>query len=389
VIRDGNFPMPSSPSPAPALRVLMLNRASARHTPGGDSVQMAETARALRSLGVDVRERLAGEVEEADWDVDIVHAFNIQTAGETAAMQDEALRRGLPFALSPVYWTPYINWFADSGTLSSFWRAVRAALGFRPAERLYSGWQQFRATGKPEWRLQRDLLIRSTVLLPNANAEFDVLRKDFRLPADSPPAIVVPNAIDDSLYQAPDPDLPWHFPFPRRGFVLQVGRISPEKNPLGLIESLAGVDIAIVLAGQPSTQHADYVMRCRAAAERRGDVHFLPWTPHADLVRLYRAAAAHVLPSWRETPGLVSLEAAAAGCPIVTTSIGSAREYFGDDAHYCDPWSPSSIRSAVEQATGGSVPEALRSRVLREFTWRRAAEETLRAYRLGLMRGPP
>jgi glycosyltransferase involved in cell wall biosynthesis len=362
----------------------MLNRASSRDIPGGDSVQMAQTATALRALGVEVLERLAGEIEAADWDVHLVHGFNIQTAEETAALQEEARRRELPFVLSPVYWTPYLNWFADTGTLSRFWRAAAAALGFRAAARLYCAWQDYRAIAKPEWRLRRELLLRSAVLLPNAYAELDVLRRDFRIAAGAPPAIVVPNAIDESLFRKPRLDTPWSFPFARGRFVLQVARISPEKNQLGLIEALDGLDIAIVLAGQPSPEQPDYVSRCRAAAARRGNVHFLPWTPHAELVRLYAAAAAHVLPSWRETPGLVSLEAAAAGCPVVSTTVGSAREYFGDEARYCDPWSLVSIRRAVEDAIRNPAAEPLRQRVLRDFTWRRAAEETLRGYRLVL-----
>ena len=95
-----------------------------------------------------------------------------------------------------------------------------------------------------------------------------------------------------------------------------------------------------------------------------------------------------MLPSWRETPGLVSLEAAAVGCPVVTTSVGSTREYFGAEALYCDPWSRASIRKAVASAIRGPGSESLRLRVRRDFTWLRAAEATLRAYRLVLAHAP-
>ena len=87
-----------------------------------------------------------------------------------------------------------------------------------------------------------------------------------------------------------------------------------------------------------------------------------------------------MLPSWRETPGLVSLEAAAAGCRIVSTAIGSAREYFGDLAWYCDPCNPGSIRQAVLQALAAPATAALRQRVLERFTWEVAAQNTLEAY---------
>ena len=71
---------------------------------------------------------------------------------------------------------------------------------------------------------------------------------------------------------------------------------------------------------------------------------------HAELAPLYRASKVHALPSWSETTGLVSLEAALCGCNIVTTDRGYTRDYFGDMAWYCDPYDNRSIRRAVEAA---------------------------------------
>ncbi|OGO36010.1 MAG: hypothetical protein A2W35_14975 [Chloroflexi bacterium RBG_16_57_11] len=76
----------------------------------------------------------------------------------------------------------------------------------------------------------------------------------------------------------------------------------------------------------------------------------------------------------------MSLEAAAAGCRVVTTSIGSAQDYFGDLAWYCYPNDRSSIRKAVEQALQAPSSDTLRRRVLTEFTWERAAQATLHSY---------
>ena len=48
----------------------------------------------------------------------------------------------------------------------------------------------------------------------------------------------------------------------------------------------------------------------------------------------YAAAEALVLPSFLETPGLVALEAAAAGIPrLVITNAGCTKEYFGNLAY--------------------------------------------------------
>jgi glycosyltransferase involved in cell wall biosynthesis len=88
----------------------------------------------------------------------------------------------------------------------------------------------------------------------------------------------------------------------------------------------------------------------------------------------------HVLPSYFETTGLSSLEAAVMGCNIVVTDKGDTRDYFKNDAWYCEPEDPASIRQAVEAAYDAPYNEAFRQRIFQEYTWKRAAEETLKAY---------
>ena len=100
-----------------------------------------------------------------------------------------------------------------------------------------------------------------------------------------------------------------------------------------------------------------------------------------ELFTAYSNAKVHVLPSYFETTGLSSLEAAVMGCNIVVTDKGDTRDYFGDDAWYCDPDSVESIRNAVDAAYKAPFNEAFRERILRDFTWERAAEETLAAYK--------
>jgi glycosyltransferase involved in cell wall biosynthesis len=97
----------------------------------------------------------------------------------------------------------------------------------------------------------------------------------------------------------------------------------------------------------------------------------------------------HALVSWYDTPGLVSLEAAMAGCRIVTTDRGSAREYFGSTVDYCDPADPESIRRAVVAAWERPKPARdLQRLVYRNYCWERAARATLRGYQLAMGRTP-
>jgi len=111
------------------------------------------------------------------------------------------------------------------------------------------------------------------------------------------------------------------------------------------------------------------------------NIHFIEHLPQEALLQYYQKATGHVLPSWFETTGLSSLEAAAMSCNIVITDKGDAKEYFGKYAFYCDPSLPVSIYTAIEKAAEMPVDPALRQKVLEQYTWQKAAEETLKGYK--------
>jgi len=143
------------------------------------------------------------------------------------------------------------------------------------------------------------------------------------------------------------------------------GRLDWEsKNQLGLIRGLVDFPGKIVLIGQPSPQESKYYLACQEEASKRGNVVFIGHLPHEELPPIYQAAGVHVLPSWRETPGLASLEAAAAGCKVVSTSIGSAKEYFGEAAWYCHPMNLLSIKKRFLKLRQPQHPKILEKRSL-------------------------
>jgi glycosyltransferase involved in cell wall biosynthesis len=192
---------------------------------------------------------------------------------------------------------------------------------------------------------------------------------------------IVPNGIDPRAFEASPTHSRWFLDrYGVRDFVLQVGTISPVKNQLRLIEALFDIPVPIVIVGHTPAAMTDYASQCRQRAAARGNVIFVQHLPQAELPGIYALAAVHALPSWRETPGLVSLEAAACGCRIVSTSVGSSREYFGDHAWYCEPDNVASIRHAVSCALNAPASETLRHAVLSRFTWRQAGQATLTSY---------
>ena len=99
-----------------------------------------------------------------------------------------------------------------------------------------------------------------------------------------------------------------------------------------------------------------------------------------DLYALYKVCRVSALPSWLDTPGLVSLEAGVMGCNLAVSIKGSTREYYADYAEYCEPDDLDSIRNAVINAYNKEKNSGLRDRILNLYTWENAAKETLRCY---------
>ena len=117
---------------------------------------------------------------------------------------------------------------------------------------------------------------------------------------------------------------------------------------------------------------------------------FPGWVSDADLEGLYRAAACFAFPSFREGFGLPLLEAMRRGLPVACARESAMPEVAGEAALYFDPHRPDSIAEAVirilidpELAHRLSVAGLERQE---QFTWRRAAEETLEVYERAIAR---
>jgi len=185
---------------------------------------------------------------------------------------------------------------------------------------------------------------------------------------------VIPNAIDPDLFALTGPDTGRE-----KGLVLCAARIEGIKNQLNLIRAVEGSGLRLILIGAAAVNQRSYYEKCREAAGPT--VIFIDAVPHEELAAYYRRAQVHALPSWFETTGLSSLEAAAMGCSIVITDKGDAKEYFGDQAVYCDPGSPASIRKALETAIREGPSPALRGKILAQYSWHHTAVATQQAYR--------
>ncbi len=356
-------------------RVLMTTHQRALEMLGGGETQLFETLLALREQGVVADLSVSMRLSEEHYD--LIHAFSLYHADKVERLE----RTDKPLVVSTI--------FRDN---AAFYPVTVGAAVFgqqHPAqvEEALRAWKEGRlhvqgvdpqSLDEPEEirRVKERVVRRAQILLPNCQWELAALRRYFRL--GYKPAQVVPNAVRPERFVQATPDA-FVQRFGLRDFVLCAARIEPFKNQLMLIWALRGTSIPLVLAGKVS--EPEYGTLCQRWAGE--NVHFVGELSPELLASAYAAARVHAMPSWAETPGLTSMEAALAGCAVVVGNQGAEREYFGDFAYYCNPADVDSVRKAVLQAWQErdiAKRDAFRGYILKHYTWSQTARATAEAY---------
>ena len=351
------------------MRALLVVRPDAFAKPGGDVVAAEGAAAALRAAGAEVD--LVADERPDPRAHDVAHVFGI-TDPELQHEQFAALRaHGTPLVVSPIWW--------DRSALFAVGPRLVRALHDRDPRRVERRLAQLRAqedrlgtrAGRgAERRLQQQarLLRACDVALPASEIEAYACARGLRVL--DVPYVVAPYGVGPEAFAVERA--------PRRAGILCVGRIERLKNQAVLLFAVRDLDVEVTIVGR--SYDPEYLAVCRRWATPR--TRFVERLPAEALRRAYAEAAVHVLPSWGDLPGLVSLEAAAAGARVVAGNRGSEREYLGPEADYVDPADPASIRAGIARALARGPRErgdAL-DRRLAATTWRRHAELTLDAY---------
>jgi glycosyltransferase involved in cell wall biosynthesis len=355
------------------MRVAYISRATLYSSPGGDTVQLDETAQNLRDMGVRVDVYLANQ-EIPYEQYDLLHFFNIIRPADVIR---HIRRSKKPYVVSTIF-VQYdtvkeegrkgvigiLKKMVDDATLEYLKviaRAIKNGEKIISPEYLWMGHK----------RSIKYVAKHAKKLLPNSESEYRRFAAAYNMGC---PYHVVPNGINISLTQKQYPASATY-----KGAVICMGRIETRKNQLALIRALNNTEYQVYLHGKPSPNNMDYYEQCKK--EAAGNIHINGWLAGDDLYTAFANAKVHVLPSYFETTGLSSLEAAVMGCNIVVTEKGDTRDYFQDDAWYCDPDDVSSIKNAVDAAYNAPYDEQFKKRILEQYTWRKAAEETLKAYK--------
>jgi len=368
------------------MKILMQTRPGLGAYATGDVTQVRRTAAALEAMEIEVV--FSDDLEPDAAGADVAHLFSTLLPHYTYLRLRHLRAQGVPVVVSTIYWA----WepaeqrreltlrlgrvgYALSRLLNLLRRHAPAPLRYRleRAPYPYDIQRRFYALeANPGLDgMRRYIYDNADVLLPNSHVEYAFLQEHYGTRNDY---VAVPNAVDP-VFADGDADA-FERKFGLRGFVLCCAGVQARKNQLRLIRAADALGLPLVLAGP---EEARYAARCRAEAS--DNVRFLGQLDGEDLRNAYAAARTHALVSFYETPGLASLEAAVAGATLLVSDRGSPREYFSDQAFYCDPSDQDSITRGLDAAWRATPDPALKARVLREFVWERTAEKTLEGYR--------
>lgn len=360
------------------MRIVYVPRKDAEQVRGGDFIYMMQVKKHLESLGVEIETVSANQLANCRG-ADLVHLTQLYQIDAAETALGWAARKRIPVVINPLFEDVVAMWFRWAVKRQMKWRCLAGVVGKGLAEHIYIQWQSSRRVFDSVWNRQRILLQRCHVVT-NTLYEMAHLRHWFNLAnLDGP---VVPLGVDTELYgtRSPGPEeLPSGLRRHAGQYILQVGLLILRKNQIGLLQALEQTTDMIVFLGRPTPHEPEYAKKVKHIAHERGNVVFIEYVPEKMLPVLYANARVHVLPSWSERPGMVTLEAAACNCKVITSIRTPMWEYLGDLAWYVDPANRREIRNSVQQAMVAETPAGLRKQAL-EYSWARTARELSQVY---------
>ena len=200
----------------------------------------------------------------------------------------------------------------------------------------------------------------------------------------NPAKIVVTYESAEDMTNGPAKPMPQ---LAEKPFIMYVGRMDPYKNIRRLIEAhqqlvKAQPDLQLSLVGSKDGN----VQVLEQWVKHKGlkNVHFLGFVGDEQLRWLFERTRAYVFPSLSEGFGLPGLEAMTYGAPLVSSNAACLPEVYRDAAHYFDPHSAEDIAAKINDVLEDA---ALRRslikeghKVIKQYSWKRMAEETLEVY---------
>ncbi len=230
------------------------------------------------------------------------------------------------------------------------------------------------------------------IITVSQHSKEDIVRE---LGVDPSRVVVIAEAADERFQPVRDEEVlkgirsKFHL---EEGFILTVGAIHTRRNLERLIQAVSilyqrmEVQPMLVIVGTPApfTPKVDI----EGTAERcglKGRVVHLRYVSEEELLLLYNACGVFAYPSLYEGFGLPVIEAMACGKPVACSRATSLPEVAGEAALYFDPEDLEEMAESIGKLV---VDDILREKMGKaaleraaDFSWRRAAKETLEVFK--------
>lgn len=314
---------------------------------GGMNVYVHELATSLAQAGVDVRVYVRRDDPKAPDDVVVepgLRVFNV-TAGPLGVAKEDLPSLVEAFA-SAVTQLEMSNPAGPADVIhANYWlsvdagRLLRSETGSPLVATFHTLARVKREHGDPESeqreQQEAELVSICDAICVSNPVEAEQIARLYDL--DRARLVIVPPGVDHAFFSPGD----------RRGaraalgmgpepMILFVGRIQPLKGLDLAVGALADLppDVRLVVVGGPSGRsgraEVAKITSMVDAAGLEDRVRFVTPQPHHLLSTYYRAADVVVVPSRSESFGLVALEAAACGTPVVAAEVGGLRSLVVD-----------------------------------------------------------
>lgn len=349
------------------MRVLIQNRPGTFSQRGGDTVVVERLRDGLKARGVEVV--VDTEAKEDPTRFDIVHLLNLATPEYTKALAQRSQAAGTPFVVTSLF--EDISLFHNQ-SITCAQSLIQYVQGNQSAD----WWMQNKPNlGSVQGCAPFDsawVVENAAAVFTTGQAESEAIKRYF--PKSKNTKVIslgheVGASGDRGLFEAQ---------YGVRDFILCVGRLETRKNQLMLLKALENSEIPVVLVAGDFSYQPEYAAAVRAF-KRRGQTLVLGRLSAEMLASAYAACKIHALPSWYELPGLVSLEAGAAGKNVVASQYGTGPDCMKEFGFYVDPSSELSIRNGVLAAYYAPVrPEFVA--LCRTQSWDSMIDATIKEY---------
>jgi len=173
-----------------------------------------------------------------------------------------------------------------------------------------------------------------------------------------------------------------------RAYILNVGRVVPEKRQIDLIKAFRKAnltDVKLVIAGGIEYE-SDYLKEVKDVVSSGSDVIMTGYITGEPLKQIYKHAKCFVLPSSHEGLPIALLEALSYGLPVLASAIDANLEVGLGDGAYFPPGAVDELAAKLARLpVEDKASFAHRRDMVRQgFSWENVADRTVEVYEAAL-----